>query len=148
MQSIADQAAARIADAVPELAGRFGTALQFSDAMARSGLAQVAPAAFLLPVGLRGGEPRDATGLYIQPIERVLGVVLVLRSASDPLGQRIVDDITRMEDGVIGAIAGWTPDDAIGVFQLSRAELVSLSGGCATYQIDFALADELRINPS
>jgi hypothetical protein len=123
---------ARLIAACPVLTGRVGTALQLADAMARNALPQITPAAFILPLGLRGGAANAAAGLYRQAIDRFLGVVLVVRSAADPLGQ-------------IAAIAGWAPDEAIGVYRLTRGELVSLAGGVATYQLDFALDDQLRI---
>ncbi len=36
-------------------------------------------------------------------------------------------------------------DEAVGVYRLSRGELVSLSAGTLTYQLDFAIEDQLRI---
>lgn len=142
---LVDQAEARIVAACPVLAGRMGTALQLAEAMARNQLPQVTPAAFLLPLGLRGGAADAATGLFRQSIDRFLGVVLVVRSAGDVLGKRAADELTPLIDGVVGAIAGWGPADAVGVFKLSRGELVSLAAGAATYQLDFSLDDQLRI---
>lgn len=136
---------ARIEAACPVLAGRIGTALQLADAMARNALPQITPAAFLLPLGLRGGQVDAAAGMYRQAVDRFLGVVLVVRSAADPLGSRMVDELDALIDGVIGAIAGWGPDDVPGVYRLARGELASLAGGAATYQLDFSLDDQLRI---
>jgi hypothetical protein len=136
---------ARLIAACPVLTGRVGTALQLADAMARNALPQITPAAFILPLGLRGGAANAAAGLYRQAIDRFLGVVLVVRSAADPLGQMVVDELAPLIDGTIAAIAGWAPDEAIGVYRLTRGELVSLAGGVATYQLDFALDDQLRI---
>lgn len=136
---------ARIAAACPALAGRIGTTTQLSDAMARNALPQFTPAAFLLTLGLRGGAADAATGLYRQSVDRFLGVVLVVRSAADPLGEAVEDELERLIEGVIGAVAGWGPADVPGVYRLARGELVSLAGGAATYQLDFVLDDQLRI---
>lgn len=140
-------ARSRIEAACPALAGRIGTALQLADAMARNALPQVTPAAYLLALGLRGGSADASSGIYRQALDRFLGVVLVVRSAGDPLGASIADELGTLIDGTINAIAGWAPDDAIGTYRLVRGELVSLAGGAATYQLDFALDDQLRILP-
>lgn len=142
---MAGEVEARLVAACPVLTGRVGTALQMADAMARGALPQVTPAAFILPLGLRGGAANAAAGLYRQAVDRFLGIVLVVRSAADPLGQRVVDELQPLIEGTIGAIAGWAPEDAIGAYRLTRGELVSLAGGAATYQLDFSLDDQLRI---
>ena len=46
---------------------------------------------------------------------------------------------------LIEAIVGWAPENSVGVFRFVRAELVSSSQGTFIYQIDFAIADQLRI---
>lgn len=135
----------RIEAACPALAGRVGTTLQLADAMARNALPQITPAAFLLTLGLRGGAADAAAGIFRQNLDRYLGVVLVVRSAADPLGSVASDLLAPLIEGVIGAIAGWGPDDAPGVYKLARGELVSLAGGAATYQLDFVIDDQLRI---
>ncbi len=137
---------ARLSAAVPALAGRIGTALQLSELMKRNQLGVMTPAAFLLPLGLRGGSADAATGIFRQSLDRFLGVVLVMRSASDPLGAKIADGLIALIEAVIRAIVGWSPDAAIGVFRLARGELVSLAGGAVTYQLDFILDDQLRVN--
>jgi len=138
---------ARLVAACPVLTGRVGSALQLADAMARNALPQFTPAAFLLSLGLRGGPADAVAGMFRQAVDRYLGIVLIVRSAADPLGQRVVDELGPLIDGTINAIAGWAPDDAVGTYRLVRGELVSLAGGAATYQLDFALDDQLRILP-
>lgn len=137
---------ARIEAACPVLTGRMGTALQYAEAIRRGQAPQVTPAGFVLPVGLRGGQADAATGLFRQSIDRVLGVVLVIRSAADPLGTKVGDQLDEMVADVIAAIVGWGPDSAIGVYRLSRGNLLGLEGGVATYQLDFILDDQLRIS--
>lgn len=141
------EAQARIVAALPVLQGRIGTALQFSEAMRTGALGQVSPSAYLLPLGLRGGPADAAAGMFRQGLDRMLGVVLAVRSINDPLGSRVVDQFEPLIDAVIGAICGWAPESAIGVFKLARGELVSVAGGVATYQLDFSLDDQLRIAP-
>ena len=46
---------------------------------------------------------------------------------------------------MIAALAGWGPDSAPGVFELSRGDLVSMKAGALIYQLDFTLNDQLRI---
>ncbi|MES2987677.1 MAG: hypothetical protein V4808_07210 [Pseudomonadota bacterium] len=138
--------AARLVAAVPMLDKRIGTALQLAQAMKSGTLgAQSELSAYLLPVGMRGGAADAAAGLFRQALDRLLGVVLVVRAISDPLGARVVDALETTIEAVMRAIAGWAPGSAIGVYRFARGELVSLDGGVATYQLDFILDDQLRI---
>lgn len=136
---------ARLVAARPALTGRVGTSLQFSEALRTNTLAQVEFSAYLLPLALRGGAGTASTGVFQQPLDKLLSVLLVRRSISDPLGQRAADAFAEDIDAVVRAIAGWAPEDAIGVFELQRGELVSVAGGVATFQLDFSLNDQLRI---
>jgi hypothetical protein len=51
-----------------------------------------------------------------------------------------------VRDAIIASVAGWAPGDEIGVFALSRATLLDFTRGVIVYQIDFAIADQLRID--
>lgn len=133
------------------LGGRIEPAASLSDLMARNQLPQVTPAAFVLPLALRGGRADAAANLYRQQLVEMLGIVLILRTAGDATGGRGTDRLTSLRNDVIRRIVGWSPpshwrdDEAIGVFTFARGELVSLSTGALVYQIDFALEDQLRI---
>lgn len=140
----------RIAD-IELLAGRIGEAASLSDLMARNQAPQVTPAAFVLPLGLRGGRADAATGLFRQDIAETLGVVLFVRSAGDATGAKAGDRLRPLRNDVIRRIVGWAPpsdwleDDTVGVFVLSRGQLLSMSAGMLTYQLDFSVDDQLRI---
>lgn len=146
----------RLADALPGrieavcdvLKGRVQPAAELAGLVARNALPQVTPAAFVLPLGLRGGTPDAATGLFRQAVEEVAAVLLVLRSASDPTGAAAMPTINELEATLIAGICGWSPAGAMGDVRLVRAALVSLSAGHVLYQIDFALTDQLRITVS
>ncbi|RIA44046.1 hypothetical protein DFR49_2282 [Hephaestia caeni] len=138
----------RVALAAPVLAGRVHSAAKLSEVMQRNQLPQVTPAAFVLPLGLQGGAADAVTGLYRQSVSHVVGVLLAVRAAGDATGAAGLATLDPLIDAVVGGIAGWTPDDdTIGVFTLSRGELLSLSAGTLTYQLDFAIEDQLRITP-
>jgi hypothetical protein len=140
-----DLITARLVEALPALDGRIGTTLQLSEAMRGNTLGQVDFSAYLLPLALRGGAGSASTGVFQQPLDRLLSVLLVRRAIGDPLGQQVTDAFADDIEAVIRAIAGWAPEDAIGVFQLERGELVSVAGGVATFQLDFSLNAQLRI---
>jgi hypothetical protein len=131
---------------VPSLNGRVRSAGALSALMRTGGLLQASPAAFILPLGIRGSEPDAATGLFRQIVERLWGVLLVVRAADDQAGERATAELEPLIDGVIAAVVG-APDepDGFGVFRLSRGELVGLQTGVLTYQLDFAIEDQLRI---
>ena len=125
---------------------RIHGAAKLSALIANGTLTQVTPAAFILPLGIRGGSVDAATGLYRQSIDRHVGILLVLRSAGDATGQRGFDELGTMIEAVIGVVAGWVPGNAIdGAYRLAKGELVSLQAGLLQYQLDFILDDQLRI---
>ncbi|PZQ20466.1 MAG: hypothetical protein DI569_15475 [Sphingopyxis macrogoltabida] len=144
-----DEVKARLA-AVSDLAGRIQPGASLSELMARNMAPQVCPAAFVLPLGLRGGSVTAMSGFYVQGIAETLGIVLFLRAAGDVTGGKMADQLTPLRNAVIRAIVGWAPQsdwlegETVGEFRLLRGELISLSGGLLTYQIDFGLDDQIR----
>lgn len=136
---------------IGDLAGRIQPGASLAELMARNQAPQTCPAAFVLPLGIRGGTVTAMTGLFAQDIAETLGIVLFLRAAGDATGGSLTDRLTPLRNDVIRAIVGWAPQsdwlegDSVGVFRLARGELISLSAGLLTYQIDFALDDQLRI---
>lgn len=140
MQVVSDRLAM-----IPALTGRIHPVAKLADLMERGGLAQATPAAFVLPLGLRGGAATAAAGLYRQNLERFVGVVLAVRHVGDATGALAQAALDPLIDAVIGMLAGWGTDDMIGVFTLSRGELAGIDKGTITYQLDFAIEDQLRI---
>lgn len=136
--------APRLAE-IPALAGRIHSAAVLSTLMKSNGLPQVCPAAFALPLGIGGGQPDAATGLYRQPVEWLDGVLLVVRAAGDATGAAALVQLDPLITATIEAICGWGPDDMPGVYRLVKGELVGLQAGTLTYQLDFAIEDQLRI---
>lgn len=143
-----DAVRARIELRVPELAGRLLNAADYANLVERNQLPQVTPAGYVLPGGLRGGAADAATGMFRQALAVMVIVVLVVRVAGDPLAGRAIDEVTPLVEDTIAAVVGWEPGDAIGVFELSQAELVGAKDGALVFQIDFALNDQLRITTS
>ncbi|ODR93526.1 hypothetical protein AUC70_11720 [Methyloceanibacter stevinii] len=132
---------------IPTLQRRVAPAGELAALVNGGNLPQVMPAAFVLPLGLRGSEPDAATGLYRQDFNEIVGVVLMTNSAGDVRGGRALDKQDPLIAAVILALAGWAPDlpDVQGVFQLDRGRLVSLTAGTVTYQLDFSIRAQLRI---
>jgi hypothetical protein len=130
---------------IPALSGRVHGAARLSELRARGSLLQACPAAFVLPLGLRGGSSSAATGLYRQSVEWVEGVVLAVRAVMDASGAAALDQIEPLIEATIGAVAGVERDDRTGVYRLLKGELLSLDAGLLIYQLDFAIEDQLRI---
>lgn len=136
---------------IADLGGRIQPGASLSDLMARNQAPQVCPAAFVLPLGIRGGAVEAMSGLFKQDIAETLGIVLFLRSAGDATGGKMTDALVPLRNAVIRAIVGWAPQsdwlagETVGEYRLARGELISLSTGLLTYQIDFSLNDQLRI---
>lgn len=134
----------RLNGLVASLNGRIQGAAEFSALMKSNALPTVTPAAFVLPLGLQGGQPDAVTGLFSQMVEQVFGVVLVLRN-TDRIGGNALAPIDALIADTIEAIVGWGPDDAVGVFRLTHGDLVSMVAGTMVYQLDVAITDQLRI---
>lgn len=136
----------RLQAEVPDLRSVQGAA-EFQQLVDNRVQPQHGVAAFVLPLGLRGQQPMDAAGTFVQPVTEAVGVVLMLNS-NDGLGQRAIKRLKPLLAEIIGAVASWAPPSgALGVFQLVRAQLVSVNGGFLTYQIDFSIPTQLRIDP-
>ncbi|WP_242095496.1 hypothetical protein [Sphingomonas sp. CROZ-RG-20F-R02-07] len=132
-------------EAIPALAGRIQGAAKLAQLTQAGAAVQANTAAFVLPLGLRGGKADAVSGMFRQSIDRLVGVVLMVRNLGDATGEKAFAELDPMIEAVIEALAGWAPDEAIGVYVLARGELVSISAGTITYQLDFALDDQLRI---
>lgn len=74
-------------------------------------------------------------------------MILCVRSHGDAGARRAVPTVDMLKDQIIGVIAGWAPDDAVDVFNVTRGRLVSVTAGLVIYQIDFRLSDQLRVSP-
>lgn len=143
-----EEVRSRLEAQVPALAHRVHGAADLARLMAAGKPPQVTPAAHVLPGGLQGGRDDGglAVGLFRQAVRRVVTVILTLR-VHDKLGQRALDALDALLDAVITAICGWQPDPAIGPFTLRSGRVLSMAGGALSYQIDFQIADEVRISP-
>lgn len=134
----------RLKDQVTDFQGRVEGAAQLAALMHQNALPQVTPAAHVVPLGVQGGRTNAATGLFRQEIESLVGVLITLRTNSRTGGAQL-PDLVELTGAVTTAIAGWAPAGAIGVFRLSRGQLVTMVAGTLIYQLDFALPDQLRI---
>jgi hypothetical protein len=134
-------------DDVTGLTGRVEGAAELSALVKSGNLPQQTPAAFVLPLGLRGGQWEVSTGIFRQAYEETVSIVLVLESPSDATGAKALPEINDLIWGIVEKIAGWAPAEAVSVFRLVRGALVSMSAGTLIYQLDFALQNQLRITP-
>lgn len=140
--------AQRIADRVPALAGRVQGAADLADLQRRNALPQVTPAAFVLPMGLRGGARLAAAPVFVQDLEEVVGVLLVQRSHLRTGGEgRALVDLDVLVDAVARAVTGWAPAEEPGVFVFRTGRMISMREGTMVYQLDFALMRQLRHHP-
>lgn len=142
-----DDVIARLADRVPELAGRIGGAASLAQLMAQNQLPQQQTAAQVISTGLSGGAPDAAAGLYRQSFDETITVILTFRHAG-ATGALVLERLDEVKMAVICAIAGWEPEGAMSPFRLVRGQVVNMAAGTLIYSIDFALGDQLRIVPS
>jgi hypothetical protein len=133
----------RLEDRVSDLRSIKGVA-DFTTLLKQNALPQQTPAAHVVPTSIRGGKPDAAAGVFTQPTTEAIAIILTLRP-NDQAGERALEQVDVIIGSVIAAIAGWCPDDELGVFQLERGTVLSMSAGTLIYQIDFSIADQLRI---
>jgi hypothetical protein len=137
----------RIEARVPDLVGKIRGATEFAALVASNDIRQVTSGAYVLAMSLAGGQARASTGAFVQDLEEGLSVVLTQR-AEDPLGGAGRDWIITQRDAVIAALAGWVPTGSPGPMRLRRGQMLNVARGLLVYQIDLAVANQLRINPT
>lgn len=135
---------ARLNSMVPALGGRVAGAADLARLMASQTPPQVTPAAHVYPGGLLGGRAEPILGFYRQDIERLVSVLITVRS-QDQAGARALDQIEALLDAVTEAVAGWAPTDSRGVFVLRRAQPAGASGAAFSFELTFSIPDDLRI---
>lgn len=139
----------RLGAQVPTLGGRVEGALEFADLVADNIMPQVTPAAYVIPIGMRGRPADVAAGLYRQGYDDVIAVVLFISNSGDASGGGAIPEISTLVDDAVRAIAGWAPaDHPIGVFEMSGGDIVEIAGGVIAYQIEFALGSQFRFTPA
>lgn len=143
---LASDLATRIEGAVDDLAGRVKQAADLSELTRQKAWPQASPYAFVLPLGLR---PRDdgqaGAGYFHQMLDEIFAVVLFVRASGDITGGKTLPKIDELAGDTIGAVCGWGPDEAIGVFRLSRGQLLKADSGVVLFQLDFAIQTQTRI---
>ena len=127
----------RLGALVPDLAGRIDGAAEFTALMESMVLPSGGVRAYLLPMGIEAGPGEALAGMFSQPVTRRLGVLLFTRSS---------DAADLFVEAILAALAGWAPGDEVGVFELARARIIPAGAGLLGYQIEFTIADQLRIS--
>lgn len=136
----------RITTNVTDLTGRVREAEDYAAILQMKGITSAQGGAYVMPAGLRGGRVQAATGVFVQDFDEVVAVVILVPSGDRGLSRRGSSFFTQIH-GVIDALCGWVPDDAVGPFQLVRGAMINLGQGVLAYQIEFSIPDQLRIAP-
>ena len=133
-------------ETIPSLVRRVQGALELTEMLGRKALPQATPFAFVIPAGLVAkGQGDAAANAFTQPIDRLVSVVLMVRTAGDVSGVRTQPKLDELVEAVVAKACGFEPEDAIGVFRLTRGRVVEFSAGNAFYQLDFAIQDQIRV---
>ncbi|MDE4175799.1 hypothetical protein PXK01_16675 [Phaeobacter sp. PT47_59] len=138
-----DAIVARLNDQVPDLDRRVEPIADLVEMMRANRLPEQATAT-VAPAGIKGGKPNDGTGVFTQVLGRGYSVLLIARS-TDKTGRKALDRIDPLITDVAGALAGWAPQPGIGVFQVDRGRLLSITKGRLLYELVFSINTELRV---
>lgn len=134
----------RLKERAPSLNGRIREGAEFARLLASNSFRDASGGAYVMPLSLRGLSPLDAAGAFVQPLEEVIGIVLV-RPSEDPLAVRAGGEISQMIGDVTQAIAGWRPEGAIGPLRLVQGRMINIGAGVLVYQLEFAAQRQLRM---
>lgn len=136
---------ARLQSEIEELNHRVQGAGDLSELMASNRLPQSEIGAFVIPLGLASRGAESMAGAHVQSLNEVIGVLLTLR-ASGREGKDVLSDLRGFVLRIINAIAGWVPNEnAMGVFNFTRGQVISQRSGTFVYQLEFTISDQLRI---
>jgi len=126
---------------VPDLGDRVGGAAEWTRLTQSGAEPNTTPAAFVLATGGVGGTHQGMTGGYIQPVDLLVSVILILRT--DTAGLRALDRVGGLIDDIIQALAGW--DIGLrGLFVFRRWQMIHAAKGSLSYEITFAIGDSIR----
>lgn len=139
-----DAVEARLEAQVPALQNRVEGASAWSALLAGNAAPQHTPAAYVIPLGWSGGAVDVAAGLFRQTVSETVGVLIFFRSRKGAAAE-ITEKMRAVLVQVIKALCGWAPGDELGVFQLTRGQLISAVRGLLVFQLDFSINDQLRI---
>lgn len=142
---LVDEVITRIKSEIGELENRCEGAAELSE-LVRSGQWPQSPVfAFVLPLGLRPLSQGDASaGAFTQMLSETIGILLVIQAAGDGTGRKALPKIETLLAALLAALPGWGPEDATGVFAVSRGQLISATDGRVVYQLDLSLNNQLR----
>lgn len=143
LQPIIDRLKVRVTD----LGNRVEDVGALAALTATGGVPSVTPIAHVVPGSIQGGRHQAQTGSYVQGIDRQFSVILTLRT-QDPSGKRGLARLSLLIDEIILALAGWDIAGLVGVVQFRRSALIGADRGAFSYEIQFTVADQLRILPS
>lgn len=156
---LADDIVARLGTVVTQLTNRVQGALALTEMLRQRALPNYTPAAFVVPNGLAFGAAEFGANSFVQAVDEVISIILVIRSASDVRGARAQGELQPLIWAVVNALAGWAPhvdeepleepdqDDVaeIGVLVPRSGRLVRLDAGTVYYQLDFAIQQQVRV---
>ncbi len=146
MTTLVDLVAQRIDSRVPELTGAIEFIAELAALMEQGGLPQRDVTAYVLPLGFddRGGS-ETTVNVHTQMLADSVGVVLCVKARGDVKARKALPRIDVLANAVVDAVAGWAPNDEVGVFRVLRGRLIPGASGIIVYQIDFEIMDQLRI---
>ena len=143
---LVDDVITRLEAQVSDLAGRVQGAAELTALVREGALPNETPFAFVLPLGLSGGEVQSSTGVFIQSVQDTIAIILLVEGAGDVSGEDTLPEMKVLIDATLQALCGWGPaSNNFGVFRVTRGALVSLNAGTQIYQLDFAIDDQIRI---
>jgi hypothetical protein len=127
------------------LSNRVQTAADLSELVRTKQLPSSPQTVFVLPLGLRALSPAEVSAnSFEQMLVETFGILIVVRNQNDATGGKALHPIETIVDALIANIAGWTPDDTIGVFSIARGQLISAAAGLVMYQLDFSIQTQVR----
>lgn len=99
------------------------------------------PAHFVVPIG-EDANPSRHVGVHDQATTRTFGVVTLIQAGGSD--ERATDQLTELEEAVIGALAGWTHPEASRPCDYAGGRMLSVSGHTVAWLSSFRSGRHIR----
>ena len=102
------------------------------------------PAAFVF-LAADGATPNTrAVGAFVQNITADVAVVLCVKGANDPTGEKTSDELEDLRAKIRTALIGWEPESGFEPVGLRQGKLLGFKDGVAFWQDTYQARDEFR----
>ncbi|AUG53937.1 phage tail terminator protein [Thalassospira marina] len=102
------------------------------------------PAAFVFLAADSATPNTRAVGAFVQNVTADVAVVLCVKGANDPTGEKTSDELEDLQAQVRTALIGWEPGNGFEPLGLRQGKMLGFKEGVAFWQDTYQARDEFR----